>query len=108
MKTSVVNIKFQEFDLYIGRKNASRGLGQSVWANPFPINAGCTREQSIERFTQYLLGSPELLARLDELRGKRLGCWCKPLGCHGDILAGLADAGRLPEKEHCPRQLPLL
>ena len=104
MKTSVVNIKFQEFDLYIGRKNASRGLGQSMWANPFQINAGCTREQSIERFTQYLLGSPKLLARLSELRGKRLGCWCKPLACHGDVLACLADGGDLPPS----RQIQLL
>lgn len=24
------------------------------------------------------------------LRGKKLGCFCKPQGCHGDVLADLA------------------
>jgi len=32
-----------------------------------------------------------LLKDLHELKGKRLGCWCKPLPCHGDILVGLAE-----------------
>ncbi|WNZ62248.1 DUF4326 domain-containing protein [Myxococcus sp. MxC21-1] len=26
------------------------------------------------------------------LRGKRLGCWCKPGPCHADILAEWVDA----------------
>ncbi|MBA3285144.1 MAG: DUF4326 domain-containing protein, partial [Nitrosopumilus sp.] len=26
-----------------------------------------------------------------ELRGKTLGCWCRPDACHGDLLAELAD-----------------
>lgn len=26
-----------------------------------------------------------------ELRGKILGCWCKPLDCHGDVLILVAD-----------------
>ena len=26
-----------------------------------------------------------------ELKGKTLGCWCKPYPCHGDVLAELAD-----------------
>jgi hypothetical protein len=35
---------------------------------------------------------PDLLARVSELAGKRIGCWCKPAACHGDVLAELADA----------------
>jgi Domain of unknown function (DUF4326) len=27
-----------------------------------------------------------------ELKNKTLGCWCKPLPCHGNFLAELADA----------------
>jgi hypothetical protein len=34
---------------------------------------------------------PDLLARLPELRGKVLGCWCHPEQCHGDTLAELAN-----------------
>ncbi|CAF1261441.1 unnamed protein product [Adineta ricciae] len=30
-----------------------------------------------------------LLNDLHELEGKRLGCWCKPKPCHGDILCEL-------------------
>jgi len=33
--------------------------------------------------------SPKLLAALPELVGKRLGCYCKPLACHGDVLVRL-------------------
>jgi hypothetical protein len=35
----------------------------------------------------YLPHKPSLLAKLDTLRGKVLGCWCSPEACHGDILA---------------------
>lgn len=31
----------------------------------------------------------ELLQQLPELKGKTLGCWCKPGKCHGDILLEL-------------------
>jgi Domain of unknown function (DUF4326) len=26
-----------------------------------------------------------------ELKGKKLGCWCKPNACHGNVLIELAD-----------------
>jgi hypothetical protein len=32
---------------------------------------------------------PELIAALPELSGKKLGCWCKPNPCHGDVLVDL-------------------
>jgi hypothetical protein len=34
----------------------------------------------------YLPRNPGLLARLGELRGRALGCWCAPLPCHADVL----------------------
>ena len=39
-------------------------------------------------------GSP-LRAKVSELRGRRLGCWCLPEPCHAQILAELAEAKRL-------------
>lgn len=81
------------FDVYIGRAVRRRGFEGSKWGNPFPLAMG-TREQVIEAFRQHLLASPDLLAALPELRGKRLGCWCKPQACHGDVLAEMADALR--------------
>jgi len=38
-----------------------------------------------------LAGQWHLLDQLDNLQGKVLGCHCKPLACHGDILAELAN-----------------
>ena len=36
-----------------------------------------------------------ILARLPELRGKNLACWCKPgTPCHADVLIELANGGQ--------------
>jgi hypothetical protein len=45
----------------------------------------------IEAFETWIVRQPQLMARLGELRGKVLGCWCHPKACHGDVLARLAD-----------------
>lgn len=44
------------------------------------------------KYRRYLMSSPELLADLHQLKGKVLGCWCKPGPCHGDILVSLVNA----------------
>jgi hypothetical protein len=44
------------------------------------------------QFREYLINQPDLLKHIPlELKDKTLGCWCKPLPCHGDILAEIAD-----------------
>jgi len=45
-----------------------------------------TREQSIQLYREYLENNHILRAALPELSGHTLGCWCKPLACHGDVL----------------------
>ncbi|MDC3375208.1 DUF4326 domain-containing protein [bacterium] len=78
--TTVVNLRTEPFDVYIGRA----GKGQNgKWGNPF--NKG-TREENIAKFEKYLINNKELMQDLHELRGKRLGCFCKPKACHGDVL----------------------
>ena len=86
MKTKVVHFRKSKFDVYIGRP--------SKWGNPFKLKRGESREDVIERYRNWLLKQPSLLTDLHELRGKTLGCWCKPQSCHGDVLAELADAGK--------------
>jgi hypothetical protein len=49
------------------------------------------RDEVISKFEEYLLKNEELMKDLHELKGKILGCWCKPEACHGDILAKYAD-----------------
>jgi len=80
----VVHVKNAKFDVYIGRP--------SKWGNPFKVGKDGTRQQVIKKYQRYLMNNPTLLAALPELKGKRLGCWCAPLLCHGDVLVKLANS----------------
>lgn len=86
---TVVNKYKEEYDIYIGRG--------SVWGNPFSHKTGTKaqylvkdREQSVAAYRQYLwhqMGQGFITtAMLRDLNGKRLGCFCKPQSCHGDII----------------------
>jgi hypothetical protein len=86
----VVHCKKEPFDVYIGRP--------SKWGNPYSHKTGTlakfkvnTREEAIASYREYLHSQPSLIQALPDLRGKILGCWCKPLACHGDILAEESD-----------------
>jgi len=92
-KTRVVNIKdnpsiihHPDF-VYIGRYNKHHGLSASKWANFYQIGRDGTREEVILKYEVYM--PSELKDCLHELEGKILGCWCKPLACHGDVLVRL-------------------
>lgn len=80
----VVHCKKSRFDVYIGRP--------SKWGNPFKIGIDGDREQVIEKYRKWLLSNPALLRCLSELKGKVLGCWCKPDACHGDVLVEYANS----------------
>ena len=75
-------------NIYIGRKNAH--ISFFKWGNPFKINAKISRIKAISLFENYLQTNKELLDTISELKGKKLGCWCAPLPCHGEILHRLA------------------
>lgn len=83
MLTTVVDKREKAYDVYIGRG--------SKWGNPFKIGRDGTRADVIRKYEDYILGRTDLLACLEELRGKRLGCFCAPLACHGDILKKLLE-----------------
>lgn len=94
MKTRIVSVRSEEFDVYIGR-----ALGKwpgSPFANPFKVGRDGNRQQCIERYREYLLSKPELLALLPQLKGKTLGCWCKPQDCHGDVIVELIEGPQEP------------
>lgn len=86
MPITVVNIYKEKYDIYIGR--SGRGM-QSKWGNPFKNG---TREENIANFEDYLLANAELMQALPELLNKRLGCFCAPKPCHGDVLKKYANA----------------
>lgn len=80
----VVHCKRAVFDVYIGRP--------SLWGNPFTIGKDGTRADVIAKYRAWLDANPDLKARArQELKGKVLACWCKPLACHGDILSEVAN-----------------
>lgn len=83
-ETVVVNVfAGEECDVNIMRP--------SKWGNPYIIGPHGDRDRVIERYREYVMASPELMASLEELRGKRLGCCCVPLACHGDVLVELLE-----------------
>ena len=104
-ETTVVNLTIESCDEYIGRgieyhthMNAD-GIksGEEGWlGNPHPIG-WCdicseyhTRDECIEKFKQdfykKIKSDPEFRKSVLLLKGKRLGCYCKPKNCHGDII----------------------
>jgi hypothetical protein len=92
IKTTVVNVRSEPYDIYIGRANIHLGEGESEFHNPFKIDeeSGTTRARAIKQFRDYfytrLENEPEFKESVFKLKGKRLGCWCKPNPCHGDVI----------------------
>ena len=95
----VVNIYHKKpYDFYIGRPGP---LG-----NPYSHQDGTlaefkvgSREEAVESYRKWVYAQPELLAAIKSgLKGKTLGCFCRPqdgfggkLLCHGQILAEIAN-----------------
>ncbi|GAB6141924.1 hypothetical protein JCM14076_26530 [Methylosoma difficile] len=79
--TKVVNVdKKEKYDVYIGRG--------SDWGNPYVIGKDGDRDEVIRKYKYdfergFLKGDKQKLLLL---KGKVLGCHCKPAACHGDIL----------------------
>lgn len=84
-KTTVANIYTEPFDVYCGRAGHGK---DGTFGNPFFEG---TREENISAFKKYFFermeNDPEFKRRVMELKGKRLGCFCKPKNCHVDIIA---------------------
>lgn len=99
-KTTVVNLRYSAFDVYIGR--AGHGY-DGYFGNPIKVGDVCCECGQIHRdggstlgcYTKYLyrrlMSDTDFRDRVLDLQGRRLGCFCKPRPCHGDILAKLAD-----------------
>lgn len=85
--TYVRNVRHEDYDVYVGRP--------SNFGNPFQIGRHGSRENVIRKYRAWIERDDMALYRdyiRQELRGKRLGCYCAPLPCHGDILAEIANA----------------
>jgi Domain of unknown function (DUF4326) len=89
MTATVVNIRTVRgvqlgCDVYIGRP--------SKWGNPFTITNVRDRDMAVDQYAEWIKTQPGLLACLPELKDKRLGCYCAPQRCHGDVLVALVNS----------------
>lgn len=102
MSTRVVNLRKEEFNVYIGRKFGK--YPDTKWGNPFKVGYDVTTKgEAVTRYRAWIETRPDLKqAARDELKGKILGCWCKPGPCHGDVLQQIADAPdpAVPDDSH--------
>lgn len=78
--TRVVNLHRSSYDVYIGRA----GKGQDgYFGNPYKGSGAV--EQFRRYFYQRIANDSAFHQRVQALRGKRLGCFCAPKICHGDV-----------------------
>ncbi len=86
MPTIAVNIKFEPWDVLATRPGK--------FGNKFRIGKDGTRKEVVAKHREWLK-TPEgsiVMMNLHELRGKRIGCVCKPLACHVDNLVIACDS----------------
>lgn len=100
-KTRVVNIRYTDCDVYIGRNRVNQP--PNIWGNPFHIGKDGTREEVIDMYKSLMesrIASGEVtVTQLLSLKGKRLGCWCHPLPCHGNVLIELINEHSLTKSD---------
>lgn len=85
--TKIVHMKREHFDVSIARP--------SRFGNPFKIGRDGTREEVISKYHLWfyarLAAEPDFRRAVELLAGRTLGCWCRPLACHGDVIAEYLD-----------------
>lgn len=64
---------------------------RSIFGNhPFKITKDCDREEAVRMYRVYfynrIMHDEKFCKAVEELKGKTLVCWCKPLECHGDVI----------------------
>lgn len=93
----------QEHSLSVNGLPAVKVDRSTKWGNPFAIGAGPMLRHALDHegavgFFRQMMSDPQLREEagypndLSPLRGKNLGCWCKPgAACHADVLLELAN-----------------
>lgn len=63
------------------------------YGNPFKVGIHGDRDACLALYRTYIRWVLDNIDAdfLEPLRGRVLGCWCKPLACHGDVIAELLD-----------------
>jgi len=90
--TRVINIKIDTKYKGITSNEEYEYIGRgSYWGNPYSMyEDGENRSEVIRKFKydfDYNKFPNKNKSEVYKLAGKRLGCFCKPHACHGDVLA---------------------
>ena len=91
-ETRVVNLRREpDFDVYIGR--GGRGF-DGTFGNPYTVKQHGRKAMDLFRayFERRVAEDPDFRRDVLALKGKTLGCFCKPGPCHGDVIAAWVDA----------------
>lgn len=86
-KTELVNVTHDDSD-------EDRMIDRTTqFGNPFRLNEDggeYTREESVNKYREWfknqIQDDPSFREAVEDLRGKTLGCWCRPKTCHGDVI----------------------
>ena len=103
--TNVVNVRTENCDVYIGRGsifgNTFTHLKLDDTKAQYKVK---TRQESIDRYHDYFYykieHDPEFLEEVMKLKDKKLGCYCQPLPCHGQIIADFIDGRQNKSKNN--------
>jgi hypothetical protein len=99
----IVHCMRSDYDVYIGRGKDPNTQAWGEWGNRFSHLDSASPtvvkvhsvEEAIEAYRQELWqrirGGKLSLEKLAALKGQRLGCWCAPGPCHGEVLTAAAD-----------------
>jgi len=95
--TRVINTKANNEFQSVKSTPAYEYIGRgSYWGNPYSMfDSGDSREEVIRKYKydfDYEKFPNKEKSEIYKLAGKRLGCFCKPLACHGDILANFLNS----------------
>lgn len=93
-----MNLREEPYDVYIGRSGKDGTFG-----NPIRPGRRCFQCDEVHDkpgdtllcfeayFRERLENDHEFAERVESLRGKALGCFCKPRPCHGDVIVSYLE-----------------
>jgi len=91
MTVTVVNLRKEAYDVYIGRPG--KGQHDAPFGNPFIVGIDGERGECAKLFRDWFHSDDPKAKEMRKLARERikpddkLGCFCKPKDCHGDIIA---------------------
>jgi len=105
MKTTLINYRTYNLD----RSKVIPIDRRSIFGNPFPLSK-YSREESILQYSVWFYRQlefrPNFVEAVKKLKGKTLGCWCRPeegfkgrLLCHGQIIIAYLEGCKPEEVE---------